>query len=1221
MSDHDPERPDFQGTERFRIERRLGAGAFGVVYRAFDCKLETAVALKALRQTDPARLYRFKQEFRALADISHPNLVTLYELLTDEDEWFFTMELVEGVNFLQYVRGDIPSVHDLSTIIDSAPRISGAVHTVSVHPPATLPDLNRLRNAFAQLVAGVSAIHDAGKLHRDLKPSNVLVTPEGRVVILDFGLVAELAPGLHARSTEVAGTPAYMSPEQASGRATTSASDWYSVGLMLHEALTGLRTRGPLRAADLGDLPEDLGALCRGLLQKDPALRPGRQEILQRITGEAPSQAPFRAASLVGRESHLRALWEAFGATGNGSAVAVRVHGSSGMGKSTLVRHFLDELEQIDPEAVVLAGRCYDRESVPYKALDSVVDSLSQFLQGLAPYEVEPLLPGDIAALTRLFPVLNRVESVNRMRRRTAGQSDSNFQELRRKAFHALRDLLGRLANLRRVAIFIDDLQWGDMDSAALLAEILREPEAPAVLLVVAYRSEEAESSPILQKLTPLLAREVRVRELSPEEGRQLAMELLGRPTAEDAEAVAREGRGSPFFIEVLARHAEEGASSAAHRPALDEVIRARVARLPEPSRRLLEVVAVAGRPVADDIAWRAAQLHAEGQMPLRLLRTERLLRSRDAGELSEMETYHDRIREIVTAHLSAETLAAHHLHLARAYEGCGRYADPETLAIHYEAGGEPDKAVRYALAAAEQAVQAIAFDRAVRLYRLARRLLPIGDPVSRGLHVKLGDALANAGRGMEAAQAYLHAAEGAEAAEKVDLQRRGAEQLLIAGHIDEARKTLEIVLGSVGMRLKPTYKAAVVSLIWHRILLKLRGLRFRERAESEIPADELRRIDASWCVASGLTAMDPLHAMEFQARHFLIALRAGEPFRIARALCVEAAHRGIGGTRSQYRAAVLVAKAQSLADRLEDPRAQYLVTSAAGLIAFLRGNWIAARRALEHAEEIRPARDPSIILESNRNTMMALTARHFAGDIRGLCARMPTVMSTARERGDRFTEAGVSGRLSHIYWLTLDQPSKAEEELRRVREVWSQSGYHFQHFYFFVSEIETDLYLGESARAWERLNEEWRKLAPSGVFRLQLMSLESFHLRGRCAVALAAGGLDAKRLLRRASRDANRIERARMAWATPMAVLLRAGAASVQGDAERAGALLAQAEKGFEAANMELYAAAARHCLGMLIGGDRGQALVESVDAWMAGQNIRNPARMAAMLSPGRWS
>ncbi|MBA3568906.1 MAG: serine/threonine protein kinase, partial [Pyrinomonadaceae bacterium] len=248
---------DFLGTERFRIRRRLGSGGMGVVYEAHDRQTDKVVALKALTRTEASHITRFKHEFRSLADVSHPNLVALYELMSDGEYWFFTMELVHGGNFLEYVRPGYQAKRSQSSLTPTLLRSTGgdtsaqdseaetqqldSIRTTFVED--TLPDisvntrlsrsrldLDCLNIALRQLAEGLHGLHETGRLHRDIKPSNVLVSKEGRVVILDFGLVAEVeSKGLHD-SISLAGTPDYMSPEQGAQLPISTASDWYSVG-------------------------------------------------------------------------------------------------------------------------------------------------------------------------------------------------------------------------------------------------------------------------------------------------------------------------------------------------------------------------------------------------------------------------------------------------------------------------------------------------------------------------------------------------------------------------------------------------------------------------------------------------------------------------------------------------------------------------------------------------------------------------------------------------------------------------------------------------------------------------------------------------------------------------------------------------------------------------------------------------------------------------------
>ena len=315
-----------------------------MVYEAHDRETDKVVALKTLTRAEASHISRFKNEFRSLADVSHPNLVSLYEFMSDGQYWFFTMELVQGINFLEYVRPGyrskrVPSSrtptlrkefdgsestteHELladyeaeTRQLDSVP-VRATDQLSEPEPPSETSlsqsklDLNCLNIALRQLAEGLHGLHETGKLHRDIKPSNVLVTKEGRVVILDFGLVAEVEGREPYDSVTLAGTPDYMSPEQGAQLPISRASDWYSVGVMLYQALTGRlpfagkffevmmnkQNFDPPAPSELTrNIPPELNDLCVRLLRRKPEERPGGREIL-RILGHGktgPLQRPI----------------------------------------------------------------------------------------------------------------------------------------------------------------------------------------------------------------------------------------------------------------------------------------------------------------------------------------------------------------------------------------------------------------------------------------------------------------------------------------------------------------------------------------------------------------------------------------------------------------------------------------------------------------------------------------------------------------------------------------------------------------------------------------------------------------------------------------------------------------------------------------------------------------------------------------------------------------
>jgi serine/threonine protein kinase len=808
---------EWKGTSRYQVVRRLGQGGMGVVYEAIDRERSQRVALKTLIHFSPAALYRFKQEFRTLAGVQHPNLVRLYELVvTETDGVFFAMELVQGTDFLTYVqKPGVASVghadsrvtgvaltrRDLPT--ESLVNLEGSDTVVGPELTTSPSDFDKLRPALRQLVEGVQALHGAGKLHRDIKPSNVLMAPDGRVVILDFGVATEFSRVTDANLSEeheMVGTVRYMAPEQAFDGVPTPASDWYSVGVVLYEALVGqppfsggtidvlsMKTLSdPLPPGErVGGVPADLDELCRALLEREPEKRPTGFEILRRLgvtrsvrplASPLPAADPAKATTLVGREAQLQALRDAFETVRSGRPVTVRVGGLSGMGKTAVVQHFLDGLVE-GGEAVVLRGRAYERESLPYKAVDSVIDALSRYLMHLDEQGDAVELPSDVGALARVFPVLRRVPSIGE----AAEEAVTDPQLVRRSAFGALRELLGSLAKRQPLVLYVDDAQWGDTDSAALLLDLTRPPDAPPVLLVMTYREDDAKTSPFLTEMrirwpSGAESRDIAVGPLAAADAQRLALALLDAPAEvaqRTARAVARESRGNPFLIEELVRSNRGIAARSDGQTlavlTLDQMVSQRLERLPDDARLLLEIVAVGGRPLPVSVVAQASGVGDAIDDVIALVSARRFVRGslRDGKEL--VETSHDRFRETIVAQLSSETLRERHARLAHALEAAPG-VDAEAVAMHLLGAGQGERAAVYAEQAAEQAATKLAFDQAARLFRVTLDAIAPSSPDARRLHERLGKVLEWAGRAAEAAEAYQQAAEGAPPLERAEL-------------------------------------------------------------------------------------------------------------------------------------------------------------------------------------------------------------------------------------------------------------------------------------------------------------------------------------------------------------------------------------------------------------------------------------------------------------------
>jgi tetratricopeptide (TPR) repeat protein len=1236
----------FPGTERFRIARCLGSGGMGVVYEALDRDRNEVVALKTLRWTDPSAIYRLKREFRTLVGLVHPNLVALYELFGDADEWYFTMELVKGRRFLEFVRPDGLAVE-------------------------------RLRAALAQLATGLVALHRAGKLHRDLKPSNVLVTAEGRPVILDFGIAADTTPGDPLRTTEegIWGTAEYMSPEQGRGEAS-EASDWYAMGCMLYEALTGqlpflglpLRVLSEKAQQDPPDpgrvvpgLPADLVALCRDLMARLPERRPRYGEILERLgapvpargvaTGGAPSAG---GAALIGRDAQLAELERAFGLAQRGRAVLVLVRGPSGIGKTALVRRFVEQLAA-ENRAVVLSGRCYVRESMPYKGLDGVIDSLTHFLRTLPEPDLDRLITPDLATVLALFPVLGRVP---RLLQLPAPERDVvDPVALRHRRFSALQGLFRRIAAARPVVAHIDDLQWGDADSIMLLDALLGPPDPPALLVIASFSSEDPDSpQPFLRTLLGRAGtercRELVLSPLSDADARRLAQSLLeaerrsGRGSGgvrrsgatavreQDAadgddgvDAIVREAAGNPFLVEQLVHYlallVPAAAAGATSKVSLGDVLEARLAQLPGGARALLETLALAGQPLDAAVAHDVAGLReGEDARPVvALLQAERWLKDTRSGE--RLELYHDGIRRALLARIAPARVSPMHLSLATAMEA-RRAGDPETLYEHYLEAGERARALSCATQAAAKAARALAFERAALFCRRALALAPEGGTEAAALYAQLGEALASAGRVRDAAEAYSRAAALSGPSDALELRRLAAEQFLIGGRIQEGLALLKSVLDATGLGLPKSRGRAVASLLWHRARLRLRGLHFVERPAAAIPAAQLARIDVCRTVAEGLGHLDTIRAADFQTRHLLLALRAGEPDRLARAFALEGGFTAALGGRSRWYDRLL-AEAEGLGRRIQSPHALGLRAVMGGVAAYFAGEFERARDATQQAEGLLLEHGVGIAWELVTARFYHTVSLYYLGEVEEFSRCAAAYVKDAAERGNRFAALMFRSGPTNAAWLFADDVAGARGALAEALAEWPTHPFGSPHYMAMTAHGRIELYAGTPENGWAAIERSWRALSRTGLFRIQSVRTAARQIRASCGLGAsrtgrrgASGGGRTAALLAAAERDAAAIAAERAPYCAPTAALLTAAVAAGRGDEAGAVRALRAALEGFEACHMKLFLAVARRRLGELLAGDEGRALVDQANAWMTAHGIVNADRTTATLAPG---
>ena len=1211
---------------RYVIEARLGEGAAGAVYLAKDLETGEQVALKKLFRMDPKTVLRLKREFRALVDINHQHIVKLYDMGRASDGWFFTME---------YLRGE-----DLSRYLANEPAASGGASNDNA--------LARLLSCFMQLALGVNALHQAGMLHRDLKPSNVFVV-EQRVVVLDFGLVRELDVNAATLTEDgsISGTPAYMAPEQIAARELTAASDWYAFGIMLYEALSGhlpfdgalldvLRRKLDTDPEPVSSLaptaPPRLLQLCTALLQRDPKLRPGFAAIMDALMETAPSQLQVSAANLptteaesresaaqlFGRHAEVSALWKALGESAEGRTVVVHVRGASGAGKSSVVEQFLDEIEETrqapgSGETLVLRSRCYELEAMPFKALDGVIDALVHHLMHLGDVEAAHLVPSDIGALAQLFPAFERVGAIKRLLANAKPAGDALLH--RQRAELALQLLLQAVAHKQPVVLWIDDLQWGDLDSARILQNWLQQPAQASLLFVFSYRSEEISTSTCLARLledaqsTRASEHTIAVNALGDADIRALCEARLGssaKPHGEILERIVAEAAGSPFLASQLAALAQAKLArgdSDSSELSIRALVEQTGALLPEEAKTLLAVLAVAGRPMERKLALRAAGIERNGRALTHLLRSLNLVRTRHVAGERMLEVYHDRVRESVDTSLRDDERVALNTRLFTTLEFSGS-ADPDWLHALALSAGRRESALEYGRAAAERAFASLAFERAAQLLRNCIALSAEHD--IGALWKRAALALGYAGQGVQAAEACLEAARHADRDQALALRHAAATHLMRCGHFERGEELLDQVLIEAGIHVPKSDGGLIAAIAWERLRFKLRRHDWQPGTALAAP-EQLALHDIYDALGISVQQHTPLRAMLFYHRALRAALAGGEPRRIGRALAMVAAVVSYSGRPSAERESdALLARAEKvLRDaNVWDP---IKLSPAKVMCAFNLGRH---EVVLQYCDEAERALQIDIQVESEatyykRNAVAATRAA-----VLYHLGRYPefsdAVNATLREA---YATNNRSTLLQFAFTQTLveelqDQPQLSRPRLDAQRNELPQRAFGVLHILHMGAVVHVAAVTRDYTWAQACLDTYWDQFIASIFNRgwfAELMRTRRIRLfLNRCVT----GGDDASRwaeidkdirwLGKHAAENSARRASARLAY--------------LEGDLQRAEQLYRQTSTTTDRVNGIGDATRDRYALGLVVGGQQGRELCASALSTLRELGIVNP-------------
>jgi eukaryotic-like serine/threonine-protein kinase len=366
----------------------------------------------------------------------------------------------------------------------------------------------------------------------------------------------------------------------------------------------------------------------------------------------------------------------------------------------------------------------------------------------------------------------------------------------------------------------------------------------------------------------------------------------------------------------------------------------------------------------------------------------------------------------------------------------------------------------------------------------------------------------------------------------------------------------------------------------------------------------------------------NPVIGASFQLQHLRLALRAGEPRRVAVALATEAGYRSLAGERAYVAARSLLGEALSIGKRLNDPRIIGTAIAMSGMCGYLTGRWDVAVESGREGERVLRENCSGVSWELSVALNAEIGGLVWSGQWRDYARRLDEAGRDAQDRGD------LNAFARHLInrcplSIAADEPDRAAHDLceaeRTLAVEWRGRGSHIPHFIGLLGRGQIAIYEGRAAAEFDGLHRQIKRLRRSSLVRVETLAIFALLLEGTLSIAAAAdpssGSSRRKQLLRVAAARGQDLRRRHAVWSAGLAMLMEAGVEAVSGREERASARWYGAQRELERSGMRMYAAAAQYC-GGVAGGDR--AAVETAEALFRAQGVKSPGRMAVVLAPG---